>query len=190
MEQLCYLDWNTQSYLNEYRCILDEMIEKMSTAQLSCSISHNFIVQMIPHHRAAILMSCNLLKYTKNEALQDIAFRIIREQTRSIENMRDILCTCQNHTNCKDQLSMYQDKIDSIMETMFSRMSEAYFDNDIDTNFIREMIPHHEGAIAMSKITLEYDICPQLRPILQAIITSQSRGVRQLKALLQNLTCQ
>lgn len=189
MEQSCYLDWNTQTYLNEYHCILDQMIEKMTTAQLSCSISHNFIVQMIPHHRAAILMSCNLLKYTKNEFLQEIAFGIIKEQTRSIENMRNILCTCQNRINNKEHLCQYQDKMDTIMQTMFTQMTEACFNNDININFIKEMVPHHEGAIAMSKTTLEYDICPELKPILEAIIISQSRGVQQLKSLLQNLNC-
>ena len=59
-------------------------------------------------------------------------------------------------------------------------MAEPSCSNDIDVNFINEMIPHHEGAIAMAKTTLEYPICSELKTILQAIITSQSNGVRQL----------
>lgn len=51
------------------------------------------------------------------------------------------------------------------------------------------MIPHHEGAIAMAKTTLEYPICSELKTILQAIITSQSNGVRQLKTVLEDITC-
>ncbi len=45
----------------------------MSNAKLTNSISHNFIVQMIPHHEAAIEMSENILKYTSNDSLQNIA---------------------------------------------------------------------------------------------------------------------
>ena len=104
MENLYCYEQKLQSYLDEYHCILNQMINKMTSVELSCSISYNFMVQMIPHHRAAILMSCNLLKYTKNEALQNIAFNIIKEQTRSIENMRRILCDCQNQTNSQEQL--------------------------------------------------------------------------------------
>lgn len=182
MERLCI-----QSYLQEYFCILEQMISKMSGAQLTWSISYNFIIQMIPHHRAAILMSCNLLKYTKNSDLQDIAFNIIQEQTKSIINMENIICNCKNQINCKEDLENYQCRIDAIIQTMYNNMAQVYFDESIDINFISEMIPHHEGAIAMAKTTLEYDICPELRPILKAIIISQSKGVKQLNALLTYL---
>lgn len=54
----------TDKYLTCFNNILDQMIQQMNSAQLSNSISYNFIVQMIPHHKAAIEMSCNLLQYT------------------------------------------------------------------------------------------------------------------------------
>ena len=54
----------TKSYLCCFYGILEEMIENMTGAALTDSLSHNFIVQMIPHHRAAIEMSHNLLQYT------------------------------------------------------------------------------------------------------------------------------
>ena len=74
------------------------------------------------------------------------------------------------------------------MQTMFIEMSETSFNNNIDVDFIKEMIPHHAGAIAMSKTTLKYDICPELRPILEAIIISQSKGIQELETLLSSLT--
>ena len=52
-----------KEYNEEYRRILDEMIRKMTEAQLTGNVSLNFIRQMIPHHRAAVQMSENLLKY-------------------------------------------------------------------------------------------------------------------------------
>ena len=56
--------FDTKEYLNTFYCILDQMVREMTTANLTESISNNFIVQMIPHHQAAIRMSENLLKYT------------------------------------------------------------------------------------------------------------------------------
>lgn len=79
-----------KKYLKEYREILSRMIKEMSEAELNDSISHNFIIQMIPHHRAAIEMSENILRYTKNNELIEIAENIISEQTKSIENMQEI----------------------------------------------------------------------------------------------------
>ena len=40
----------TKQYLCCFYEILDNMIEEMTNAKLTNSISHNFIVQMIPHH--------------------------------------------------------------------------------------------------------------------------------------------
>ena len=74
----------TRIYLCRFEDILEEMIADMTEAKLTGSLSHNFIVQMIPHHRAAIEMSRNVLQYTTCIPVQNIAQTIIREQTRSI----------------------------------------------------------------------------------------------------------
>ncbi|MGN0557027.1 MAG: DUF305 domain-containing protein, partial [Acutalibacteraceae bacterium] len=66
----------TKKYLCRFYEILDTMIEKMTCAELTDSLSHNFIVQMIPHHQAAIEMSENLLQYTTFVPLQKIAQNI------------------------------------------------------------------------------------------------------------------
>ena len=87
----------TQDYLAEFEYILDEMIRGMTEAPFTCSISYNFIVQMIPHHMAAIEMSHNILKYTTNIQVQDIASNIITSQTKSINNMRNIPAVSYTH---------------------------------------------------------------------------------------------
>lgn len=51
----------TINYLNYFYEILDEMIYGMTSAKPTESISHTFIVQMIPHHLAAIRMSRKFL---------------------------------------------------------------------------------------------------------------------------------
>lgn len=180
----CRLSNVTRDYANTFYCILDAMVQGMTDAELSDSISSNFIVQMIPHHRAAIEMSRNILKYTTCVPLQDIAAQIITEQTKSIENMRRIACTCRRMDNCEKDICRYQGRVQKIMDTMFCKMEHACITNQINATFIREMIPHHRGAIEMSENALCYDICPELIPILKAIITSQKRGIRQMQQLL------
>ena len=43
-------------YLDAYYDILDEMKREMTAAKQTASISRDFIIQMIPHHRAAVEM--------------------------------------------------------------------------------------------------------------------------------------
>ena len=175
----------TKSYLCCFYGILEEMIENMTGAALTDSLSHNFIVQMIPHHRAAIEMSHNLLQYTTCVPLQDIALNIIEEQTKSIGNMQNILQCCSKVQNSQQEICLYQNAFQQITQTMFSQMENACAANNINADFMREMIPHHQGAIQMSQNVLRFDICPELVPILQAIITSQREGVNKMERLLR-----
>ena len=179
----------TKNYLSRYYEILDEMKQGMCEPALTESISHNFIVQMIPHHRAAIEMSENLLQYTTFVPLQRIAQNIVNEQTKSIENMQSVLPHCAQLSNSEKALCLYDRRFRQITQTMFSQMRTACSNNNINANFMREMIPHHQGAIQMSKNVLQYPICPELDPILQAIITSQEKGVREMRRLLRCLGC-
>ena len=179
----------TRRYLDTFDCILNRMIEGMTCAKLTNSISHNFIVQMIPHHRAAIEMSENILQYTTNLAIEESAENIICEQTKSIADMEAILSCCGDMTNSRENVCRYQSQIEPVFNTMFRRMQTAKATNDINCCFLREMLPHHEGAVSFSEITLCYDICPQLQPILESIITSQKRGICQMERLLETMCC-
>lgn len=183
------LSGEAKNYLRRFYEILDEMIKGMTGAELTDSISHNFIVQMIPHHRAAIEMSESLLRYSDLTPLRRIAENIIREQTQSIKDMQKALPRCERKLNSRLDLSRYGKRFEEITRVMFSEMRSACSDNSINADFMREMIPHHQGAIRMSKNALQYPICPQLDPILKAIISSQERGVREMESLLQQITC-
>lgn len=179
----------TKDYLSAYHCILDDMIEGMTRVEKTDSISYDFIAQMIPHHRAAIEMSQNILKYTTNIPLQEIAEGIIAEQTESIENMRKIQSLCAQKGSSAQDLTLYRRRTGQILQTMFMEMRNARTTNQINCDFMWEMIPHHLGAVRMSRNALQYSICPELKPILEAIITSQERGISEMQALQRALNC-
>ncbi|MCX4267037.1 MAG: DUF305 domain-containing protein [Lachnospiraceae bacterium] len=175
----------THTYLQTYDSILNKMISSMSQTSQTDSISYSFILQMIPHHQAAIQMSENLLRYTTNIPLQNIALQIIEEQTKNIENMQQIQFQSQTFTNSKQDLSLFHRKLRQIMHIMFFEMKHAPILNQINTDFIYEMIPHHEGAVKISETTLQYPICPKLKPLLTSIISSQEKSISKMQYLLQ-----
>ena len=142
-------------YLRRCREILDTMIDEMSNAQLGCSISQNFIMQMIPHHRAAIEMSRNLLEHSRFRPVRCIAENIITSQTKSIENMQSALECCSQVKNCSQELCGYQRRFRDITGIMFEQMKGACTTGCIAADFMREMIPHHRGAVLMSENALQ-----------------------------------
>lgn len=177
-----------KDYLTRFDQILDNMMKGMRSAALTDSVSQNFIVQMIPHHEGAIEMSRNILRYTDCVPLREIADNIITSQTKSVADMRAILCGCGACRNSCQELACYQRRFEQIVRTMHDEMESACRTGNVSADFMREMIPHHRGAIRLSENALQYPICPSLRPILQGIITSQRTGIRKMTILLRCIT--
>jgi uncharacterized protein (DUF305 family) len=50
-----------------------------------------------------------------------------------------------------------------------------------DAHFIVMMIPHHQGAIAMSELALTRSRRPEIKALAQRIIASQSREITQMR---------
>ncbi len=172
-------------YLCRYARIRRDMIAGMTHAEQTDSISRNFIAQMIPHHEAAIAMSENILQYSACAPVRAIAESIITEQTNSIAQMRSILSTCASFRNFPQDIRLYEACFRAVAMTMFRQMGSAAVTGNLNADFMREMIPHHAGAIRMSENALRYPICPELLPVLNAIMASQSKGIREMEALLR-----
>ncbi len=55
---------------------------------------------------------------------------------------------------------------------------------DPDTDFVRMMIPHHEGAIAMAEAQLKYGKDESRRELARQIIEAQTKEIAEMKEWL------
>ena len=65
-------------------------------------------------------------------------------------------------------------------DRMHKDMDIEYTGNP-DTDFANSMIAHHEGAINMAKVELQYGQDPELRKMAEQIITAQESEIQKIK---------
>ncbi|WP_245261530.1 DUF305 domain-containing protein [Hyphomicrobium sp. 802] len=58
------------------------------------------------------------------------------------------------------------------------------FTGNTDVDFVKGMLPHHQGAVDMAKIELQYGKDPELRKLAEDIIKAQETEIAFMKTWL------
>jgi uncharacterized protein (DUF305 family) len=65
------------------------------------------------------------------------------------------------------------------------RDMDIHFTNDVDVDFVRGMIPHHQAAIEMAKVALQHSKEPETRKLAEEIVKAQEAEIAQMQAFLK-----
>jgi uncharacterized protein (DUF305 family) len=68
---------------------------------------------------------------------------------------------------------------------MHMAMAAIERSGNADVDFVRLMLPHHQGAIDMAKVQLLYGKNPQMRRLAQEIVTDQQLEIELMQRWLK-----
>jgi len=141
-----------------------------------------FIDTMIAHHQGAIDMALLANTRTQREEIKKMTKGIIDRQRREIMDLQAWRTKWFGDKN--PAVNMDFPGMKTGMAGMDTVKLARLKGNEFDVEFIKQMIPHHEGAIEMAKVLNTDDNYAELRKLADSIVTSQSGEIGQMKGWL------
>lgn len=149
----------------------------------SGNIDQDFVYNMIPHHKGAILSSEAILKITKNPKVKKIAIQIAEGQKKEIKEFYALLKQLPK-AEAKDYES-FAKKAKEDMNKMMEEMASVRPSGDTDKDFLTAMISHHQGAIDAAKQILDLTNNSNIKKVAQHIIKEQEKEIKEIKEALK-----
>jgi uncharacterized protein (DUF305 family) len=149
----------------------------------TASLEKYFLEQMIPHHQGAIDMATIALQKSETDEVRGLSEAIIASQQAEIDQMIAWLKDWHNVNYGASQAGM-----DHSMHSTSGDLTALNRAKNFDTEFVRQMIPHHESAVIMAQMLLAGNPRPELKALAENIISAQQIEINDMKSWLARWT--
>jgi uncharacterized protein (DUF305 family) len=166
--------------VNAVKAAMGKMMHKMHGAKPTGNNDIDFAAMMLEHHKGAVDMSKVEVSQGKNAAMKAFAQKVLDDQNKEIDFMLDFISRAPKtpSSNSAD----FRNALNGSMMAMMDDNTTVY--NEIDKDFAVQMIPHHQSAVDMAKVYLQYGQEANLKTLSLNIISSQEKDINCLKQWL------
>lgn len=138
-----------------------------------------FLDTMIAHHQGAVDMAQPAETKAERSEIKTLAKNIIADQEKEIAQMKKWRADWYKDQPAAVNMEM-AGMLDS-MKDMDMKKLESASGKTYDLEFIKQMMPHHEGAVIMAQEALQKSQKPEIKALASAIIKAQQAEIKQMK---------
>jgi uncharacterized protein (DUF305 family) len=136
-----------------------------------------FLSQMIAHHQGAIQMAQEALKAARHAETKKEARSVVTNQTKEIKQMTAWLQKWYGVKPSQEQMQRVKADMKGMLEMPITD----------DRMFFEMMIPHHQGAIEMSRLALRKSERAEVKALARSIIRAQESEIARYKRLIPRM---
>lgn len=149
-----------------------------TTAPTSAEYDLQFIDTMTRHHQMAVMMGETAVQKASDAKVKELGRKVVADQKKEIEQLA--AWRRQWYANAADAHSMQLPGASSMNMDMSHMQTSS--GHDFDMMFVDNMIPHHKGAIEMSRDALQKAQRQELKDFAQQTIDKQEKEIAELEA--------
>jgi uncharacterized protein (DUF305 family) len=151
---------------------------KSSPDAASAPYDLQFLDTMAAHHEGAVEMAKMVEGRTQNPEMKKFAAQIIADQNKEIAQMKD--WRGKWYAGKPAAINMEMPGMADSMKMDMGRLAAAK-DRSFDLMFVEMMIPHHAGAITMSKEALAKAEHSEIKTLAAQIIKAQEAEIKMME---------
>lgn len=174
------MDHSQDHSSGEMKQLMDGMMTRMHQQKSTGNNDIDYANMMLQHHQAAVDMAKLQISKGKDDSLKSFSQQVIDAQQKEIALMAEFISRGNPQRSANS--AAFKKAINETMDIMMTPQVPVH--NDIDKDFVEQMIPHHQAAVDMAKVYLQFGTDASLKKMSNDIIASQSSEIEWLKGKL------
>lgn len=152
-----------------------KMMQAMTSA-VGTDVGDNWARKMIAHHQGAIDMSQVVLQQNPTPDVAEMARMSIQKQQMDINSIKKLL---KDGPPDQKSADLYRPAMMEMQQNM-----QAATGADISETFLRKMLAHHKGAVAMSDVALKNGVSGAMRAQVEKTRSENQKDAEMVQAVL------
>jgi uncharacterized protein (DUF305 family) len=151
-------------------------MDQAMTAAVGVNAADSWVRKMIEHHKGAVAMSRILLDQNVSGHVADMARQTVQKQTAEVATLEKLIAT----GNPKPaSAALYQPAQMAMHNAMMAAQG-----SDISDAWVRKMLEHHKGAVAMSDVALANGATGAVRAQIEKTKANQQKDIVHIEGML------